>query len=218
MELSGFEFYSLQNYPKTFLDADINQFTEDASGAVWAATNRGILNVDHLEGKAPEIDHFSDFKNNNIVGILDHQNMLWIATYNGLINWNKQTGKYDSYYVEDGLTDNEFNRKSYHKLYNGDFIFGGIDGIIQFDPDYIGKNKSNYELFLTNARFFDQEKDQITDHYLNLKSLRSISIPYSNNYLTLEFAVNDLFSPMNNTYQYKISQLGERLDPTGKSG
>ena len=67
----------------------------------------------------------------------------------GLVRFNPESKDIRVYTTKDGLLGNQFNYKSALKGEDGKFYFGGIDGLIAFDP-----NSSEKIKFLTTCLYF----------------------------------------------------------------
>jgi len=67
----------------------------------------------------------------------DAQQHLWISTENGLVLLDTQSGSIHSFFVKDGISDNEFNRLSSFRAADGRLFFGGIDGVTAFYPQEV---------------------------------------------------------------------------------
>lgn len=61
--------------------------------------------------------------------MLPDSNDLWLGARYGLCRFNTRNGSTRSYYVEDGLTHNEFNRRSALRSRAGKLFFGGLNGV-----------------------------------------------------------------------------------------
>lgn len=71
----------------------------------------------------------------------DEQGNLWLSTNNGLCRFNIQTKKTRSYGLADGLPQMEFNTASFLKAHTGKLYFGGLNGVISFNPTELNKAK-----------------------------------------------------------------------------
>jgi len=64
----------------------------------------------------------------------DDRGNLWLSTNNGLCRFNTKTKKVHNYGLADGLPHTEFNHTSFLKAEDGKLYFGGLNGIVGFDP------------------------------------------------------------------------------------
>ncbi|MBL4662993.1 MAG: hypothetical protein JKY22_05450 [Flavobacteriaceae bacterium] len=68
-----------------------------------------------------------------------------------MVRLNKETGETNIYFKKDGLPNNEFNKKSFHKVSNDSLLFGGISGLVSFNPEKIENENRDHNLFLAQV-------------------------------------------------------------------
>ncbi len=187
----------------------ITNIYEDQKSNLWLGTLNGLEKINPINYISKEFTIVDGLSNDNISGILEDDNFLWVSSFNGLMKINKKTHDVQTFFKEDGIPNNEFNRKSFLKSSNGKLYFGGLDGIVHFDPKIISKNDRKNRIFLTEYQKYS-DTDQKTKAYFNFnESISKFNIPYQQNYLTLKFAINDILDPDKNIYQYKINELSK---------
>ncbi len=183
---------------------------EDVDGLIWLGTNHGLYNIDpgSLENKT--FTKHDGLKDDHIVGIIEVGDYLWLSTFNGLVRYSKSTGMFEDYFEVDGLPDNEFNTTSYYKESDSSLYFGGINGVVQFDPAKIESKIKNPQILLIDVeRYIDTLKTNQTYRLKNTATTPVLNIPHDRNYINLRFAVNDITNTENNTYLYRIKELRE---------
>lgn len=95
--------------------------------------------------------------NNLVYGALeDRAGNLWISSNRGLSQYNPSTGKFRNYSGSDYLPFNQFNPKSYLLTREGRMYFGGVRGIINFDPANIAPNPYSPIPRISGIRLFDK--------------------------------------------------------------
>ncbi len=191
------------------IPSEIKTIHEDYKGNLWLGTVSGLQKINPVNFIAKKFTIVEGLTNDNVSGILEDDNYLWISTFNGLIKLNKKTENIQTFYKEDGIPNNEFNRKSFLKASNGKLYFGGLDGIVSFDPKVISKNDRNHRLFLTQYHKYDDKSKSIKVFNNFNESISKFNIPYQQNYLTLKFAINDILNPEKNIYQYRLVELSK---------
>jgi len=75
----------------------------------------------------------------------DKKGFFWIPTNDGLMRFNPSNYSNITFKKEDGLACNEFNTFSKYVAPSGKIFLGGINGLIEFDPEdlkFFGKEKS----------------------------------------------------------------------------
>ena len=128
--------------------------------------------------------------NNSIKSIVeDEEGNLWLASNNGLSNYNPISGKIINYDAKDGLQHNEFSEICATKRSNGELIFGGINGFNVFKPEEILPDSIPPKIFLTDFYIFNNEVlpgDTLDNHIVLTKSIeQTVITSYSIHYTKL---------------------------------
>ena len=87
---------------------------QDDDGIYWLATeDAGLIKCNKMTGEIKTFDEKNGFLSKNIYAVYeDDFGFLWLSSFNGLIRFNKEKEKSIVFTVEDGITENEFNRIS----------------------------------------------------------------------------------------------------------
>lgn len=195
--------------PIKLMDNNIRCIIEDDDGFLWVGTEKGIqkINLQTQETKTYGVQE--GIHNTNITGLLDDGMNIWFGTFNGLGKLNKDTGIIIDYYEKDGLTHNEFNIRSTHKSEDGLFYFGGLNGLVRFNPKDFQSVPQNNQIFLTSYELYAKDSRRNEVYSLNLNDLTEFEIPYYHNYISLNFAINNLADSGTNSFQYKIVEIND---------
>lgn len=215
----GKDFINYQKLNPSFGFKDLLTLHEDENGNLWMGTGRkGIIFLDPKTNQFKNLTQSDGLSNNTICGILESKNALWFSTYYGLTRFDKREGFFTVYYKEDGLSDNEFNVRSSYKKDNNTFYFGGLNGIVEFNPEKIElEGKHPHTIFLYSSTYYSDSKNKNVTDYLSLHN-KTISLPYNKNYFSAVFSINELFYIEKNTYLYKIEGLRNEWIDAGTSG
>lgn len=139
--------------------------------------------------------------NNTIYGILeDDQGFLWLSTNRGLSRFNPATRHFRNYDRRDGLQDDEFNTGAYHRGRDGQFYFGGINGISAFSPERVQDNPHPPPLVLTSFKVFEAPVSLPQPIW----NVRELELSYDQNFFSFEFAALDFTAPEKNQYAYML--------------
>ncbi len=192
--------------------SSIYDLQEDDKGVCWMASNgEGLYRFDwNLKGDSLNVKQFTI--NDGLASMIlyriefDDYNNLWIGTYYGLMRFNTLDFTTFNYTVDDGLTHNEFNRVSSFKSNNGTMFFGGLDGLISFDPDALIKNELSVvqpSFLLLSALKLSQSESEFSDCFDELKRTNKVIFEHGLSVLNLEFQLLD-FQKRKHRYAYKI--------------
>ncbi|MBL7959636.1 GHKL domain-containing protein [bacterium] len=180
----------------------------DSVNTLWIGTHGGGLNK-FKDGVFTSYTQKDGLANNVVYGIVeDTEGNLWLSTNRGLSRFNpKKTGHdaFRNYDTQDGLPSNEFNQGSYFGNKKGRVFFGGINGMVSFDPGELIESDYTPPVYLTAFRKFDREIDFGTD----ISNLKNIEISYKDNFFGFEFVALDHRTPGKIHYAYKLAGFDE---------
>lgn len=189
---------------------DIQDLHIDKQGIYWlcSAVN-GLFRWDRSTNELENFGIEEGFLSTNHYRIEeDDYNNLWVSTDFGLARFNKISKLARIYTEADGISNNEFNRASSFKDTDGNFYFGGMNGVTYFKPkDLFEKEAENdLPLVINNLSVFDSKindnRDYLTTYYSNNK----ITIQGDIKNVSIEVALLDLEDRIH-TYAYQISGL-----------
>ncbi|MFD0861661.1 histidine kinase [Sungkyunkwania multivorans] len=201
--------FSTESSEYQLKDNNIKVLYKDRDQHIWVGTEQGLHSIHPITFKIKKYTIENGLKNDNITGVLEEGDHIWFGTYNGLVRLHKYNGRIQDFYTNDGLPNNEFNNRSAYKTKDGQMYFGGLNGIVRFDPKTISQRAKPSNIILTNLEIYDQVTKQNKNFKYDLASVKELTMPYNKNYATLRFLINDIFNPEKNSYQYKIDGLTE---------
>lgn len=155
--------YSGNSYIMTLAVAD--------SSAIYAGTNGGgFVKVDAQTGEIlSAIEHANDEKgisSNAVYSFLQDEDIFWIGTYMGGLNYNPTHGDLFSVYnFQDKFNSGNYNIRSFYIDENGDKLIGTRDGFI-----YISQEKNIVKRFTTKTSLLESDiilsVTKYDDHYI----------------------------------------------------
>jgi signal transduction histidine kinase/ligand-binding sensor domain-containing protein len=181
----------------------------DALNVLWIGTNGGGLNrFDKRTGNVTRYTTEDGLPNNVVYGVLnDDAGDLWMSTNKGISCFSPSTGAFRNYNAKDGLQSDEFNRYAFCKLGDGSLWFGGVRGFNHFHPKDIQDDTVASAIRITGIKLINRKVDhRATGSPLSVPAYLSpgMSIPYSTNMVTFEFASMEFSAPEEHSYQYKL--------------
>jgi signal transduction histidine kinase/streptogramin lyase len=187
---------------KSISSDSIQSIYQDRKGRLWIGTAGGGLNLYH-----PETDTFSFYlekdglPNGFVYGILeDEQGHLWMSTNFGISRFDPETKMFRNFNADDGLQSNEFDSYAYAKGKDGEFYFGGINGLTVFHPSNITDNPYMPQVTLTSLTLDDQPI--MLDS--SVETVREVTLEWPQNSLEFEFAALSYNQPNKNHYAYML--------------
>ena len=203
-----FKRYRFDPKDKTTLSNDgIQSIHEDAKGRIWIGTAGGGLNLYH-----PDTDSFTYYlekdglPNGVVYGILeDPKGDLWLSTNFGISRFDPERKSFRNFDEGDGLQSNEFNSYAYAKGRDGEFYFGGINGLTVFHPTSITDNPYVPQVILTSLTQGDQPI--LVDS--SVETTQNVTLRYPQNSLEFEFAALSYNQPNKNRYAYMLQPFDQ---------
>ncbi|HLP96468.1 MAG TPA: ATP-binding protein [Saprospiraceae bacterium] len=184
---------------------DINIMLEMPDGKLMLGSTMGLIILDSKTGDARTYSRNDGLCNNLICGILPGENgNYWISTYNGLSCFNYPDQTFRNYYVEDGLTHNEFNRYSFFKARDGQYYFGGMNGVSVFSEKDLLPVVEETGMFISELSFF---KDNAFQNFKVWDPAQAIILPAENRYLSVKVGAFDMTNAAENVFAYRIEGL-----------
>lgn len=120
---------------KTIDNPHVHAILPVNDGLWFSTADTGLL---HWSSVTDSIQHFGREEGlpSDVVyaALKDDLGFVWVSTDNGLSRFNPTDKTFKNYGTDDGLSEFEFNRNSYHKGASGVFYFGTVDGVNFFDP------------------------------------------------------------------------------------
>jgi len=197
---------------------------EDCAGVMWIGTNKGLNRFDRAGNRFTHVTKKSGLPDDVIYDILeDTAGHLWMSTNRGLSRFNPQTGAFKNYDVKDGLQSNEFSTGTAMKSgRTGELFFGGVNGFNLFHPDSISENPYKPAVVITDFELFNKPvpigkmADGRTILKKSITETKRITLRYSDNVFSFDFAALHYVAPENNLYAYMMEGLDKDWNYVGK--
>ncbi|GAB4010412.1 two-component regulator propeller domain-containing protein [Spirosoma migulaei] len=198
----------------------ITTIQEDRNGRLWLGTDVGLVQVDPAKGNSKLYTVNDGLPNNFICGLLtEGDSCLWLSTNHGLSRFHIPTRTFINFLEEDGLTHNEFNRKSYFKARNGQMFFGGMRGVNAFFPKEVMQAYRNRDrgaqLVLTSFEYTDERQDSVMRKTIFARK-PELHLNYWDWSYTFEYALTDYNNPKEIVYSYRMEGYKDSWSPPSK--
>ena len=179
---------------------------QDKNDVFWIATKgNGLVKWDTKTGNYKSFTtKNSEITNDIIYGVYeDNFNNLWLPSNYGLMNFDKENESVSTFYLDNGISNNEFNTISHFQDKNGDLYFGSVDGLIRFNPSDFENEQEATTLELTDVTRLDENLNTIS--ILNEVSKDQI-IPLcpTERYIDLEFKLASFNKSGKTRYSHRI--------------
>ncbi len=191
-------------------DLRVEHFLREDS-IFWLATyGEGLVKWNYHTGETKKYGLKAGLLDENLMAVYpdDYEN-LWVTTNWGLARFDKETETFNVYLKSDGLNHNEFNISSHFQDKDGTLYFGGVDGVITFNPnDFPNFEKDSITQFrLTGYKEIDSKSLNPIDKTSKFLKEKSIHIKNDVQGFILRFALLNYENTTNTRYAYKIDGL-----------
>ncbi|MFP4470477.1 MAG: two-component regulator propeller domain-containing protein [Bacteroidales bacterium] len=182
-------------------DNRINDIFEDSQGNFWIATSMGLCLMSRTLGIFKTFGEPDGLANDVVYGILEDGNgNLWLSTNQGLSKFNIRSETFQNFDSQDGLPGNEFNSNSFFKATDSRLYFGGVNGLVVFNPERIKLNPNPPQPVFTYLTMY--ARNTVVTH--DIAYAEQIRIAPDINLITLEFAALSFINPENCRYAYRF--------------
>ncbi len=206
-------FISYQHNPKdpnSLSGNDVRTILADQDGTLWLGTFGGGLNKFIPPKNEKEITKFIHYRqteglaNDVVRGILqDDSGNLWIGTSNGLSRFNPADNSFWNFDQSDGLQTVKFEDVSYKSKRTGNLYFGGVGGVILFNPDVVKINSYQPGIVLTSFKRYNEDTGEMIEER-GISEKKKLILPHSDNILSFGFSALNFYNPSKNKYVYKL--------------
>jgi len=123
-----------------FPNETIYALQESNDQKIWVGTyTNGLYLFDPVNENIKHFTTADGLSGNTIFGILEfNEDEVWLSTNNGITRFNLKKTSFTNYDYSNGLTNLEHNFNAYYKTRSNNFLFGGIDGFTEFNPQNFG--------------------------------------------------------------------------------
>jgi len=176
------------------------------TNAVWIATAFGL---NRLDLTTDTIAHFlagDGLASDYVLKVLeDAQGNIWCATTEGISMYDVRGGHITSYGTSEGLPFTDFggSRQNAARGPDGQLVFSGASGSVGFYPDQLRRNRHVPPVCFTDIKTFHQSLRLETA----IQFVSHITLPYSQNAISFDFAALNFTSPEKNQYAYKLEGI-----------
>lgn len=199
--------------PNLLPTSNIQTIYEDRENTLWIGTVTSLVRLNADRTLTTAFSTNDGLADNAAKGILEDENgFLWISMDNGkLSRFNPATGEVRNFDRSDGLQGSTFIANCKTRGLNGDFYFGGLNGVNCVWPIQITQNMHVPPIALTS--FEVMAKPHPIEPYLSTG--KAVELDYRHNFLSFEFAALNFTHTYKNQYAYRLSPLESDWNHSG---
>ncbi|VBB48375.1 Integral membrane sensor hybrid histidine kinase [uncultured Paludibacter sp.] len=205
---------------KNYQSLSIQSICCKRNGDIFIGTKEGgIFYYDKKTQVATEISGQYGITDERILDIVeDNFGYLWISTAKKIIRYNPLTHASSYYSSQNGVSVTTFYKNSFIRLKTGQLLFGGNNGIVEFNPtNQISSKKIVPNVVLTDILIENKSIYDDTDNKHFVSQKNKIEMKYSENNLSIEFAALNQLSASKSQYAYKLSGINNEWNYVGNN-
>ncbi len=205
--------YSRFGYGKDSTSAlnsqDVNSLYIDDNNTIWVGTWLGGLNKINSEtGAIKSFSKKDGYNSHSVQAILGDENngTLWLSSFDGISLFNISDESFQNFDIDDGISGYQFADRSALKTSDGEFLFGGQNGVTMFKPGDIKKDLFPPELLITQFRLFNEIVKYGDKSILNkpINETEKIELNYNENDISFDYLAIHFANTKKNQYAYKL--------------
>lgn len=206
--------------PNSFSSAFIVFIDEDPEGRLLLGTSGGGVNIfNPSTGEVEEVlDVAQGLCSNMVCNIIqDSLGNYWISTFNGMSYYDRTNGTFRNFYMKDGLTHNEFNRRAYYQSASGKIYYGTLNGVNAFYSNDLLKARPNPPVTLTKISTYDSDQNKLQTIKSGLQDINELVLKPSISYFELFFTLPNYEDPKKNQYSVWLEGYDDEYNYLGNT-
>lgn len=136
--------------------------------------------------------------------VQDSDGTLWISTHRGIVKYNPKTDAQTLIRRSSDVDIQEFSLHSGTFSPSGYLAFSGSNGFVIFRPEDIAVNTFVPPLAFTGITINNEDRS-----HLGIDDMKSLSLRYNENNISISFAALSYISPENNRYVYRLKGVDQ---------
>lgn len=193
---------------------DVQCIRRDKNGTMWLGTFGGGLQKAITSYNLNDKVNFKVYTTHNglpndiILSIVnDSQGRLWLATENGLSEFNPVTQVFKNYDSDDGLPETPFSESAAIKSASGNLYIGCINGYVTFNPLHVDSKRYRANMALTNFQIANRtvipgKPGSLLKYAIDQTD--RVELKYNQNLISIDYAVLDYKIEHRIWYAYKL--------------
>ncbi|MDF3124636.1 response regulator [Rheinheimera sp. 1928-s] len=177
--------------------ASVLAIVQADADSLWFATSQG---VDLYSKKTGKVTHFKHVIEGEVISVqsmaLDSSGMLWLATSHGVSRLDPDTGIFNYFTTNDGLSSNGFLPRSVTQTPDGRIFFGSVEGITAVHPSQVLVNEMPPPVVITSVKIDGKHQP------FPLPELLEVAADFKN--LSIDFTALDFQATEDNRYQTRL--------------
>ncbi len=188
----------------------------DKENRLWIGTQRGFCSYNANDGSFRQYNRQNGYSSEQIKSIeLDLNGHLWFATNKGLIQFDPSNDEMKVLEIANSIKNKDFAVGASSVSDEGELFFGGVKGIVSFNPDEVINNPYLPPVLLTGLEILNEKIEvgkEVNKHVIlnqMLYASDTLVLSHQEKIITFEFAALNFFLSQNNKYAYKLEGFND---------
>jgi len=192
---------------------DIWSMASDGENTIWMVTVNGDLVKFSIANQKFEHIRIKGTYDNTIFRsvLLENKGNLWLGSTNGIWNLNVRDSISRVFKKSDGLQDDSFMQRSAHKGQDGNFYFGGLNGVNYFKPSEIVKKETIAHLFIEKIDILNQPANSVIPDQtkVGVEMIEELKLDHDQSSFSFRFLAIDNVLFANYNYAYRLKGFND---------
>ena len=140
----------------------------------------------------------------------DSKGNWWIATKNGLVVYNENSGSFRRFTTADGLLNNDMDGTLFCRG-NGEMVFGNVNYITTFNPE-------KFLSAVANVPHEQVKEILVNEKPVNWNGSGKLRFDYHSKNVSIKWALPDFSSPLHNQYYCRLQGIDTSWRYVGNTG
>jgi signal transduction histidine kinase/ligand-binding sensor domain-containing protein len=178
-------------------------FHRDSGKVLWLGTDIGLQRWDPKALRFASVE-VAELRATTVFSIEEEPGgSLWLGTAHGLVHYSPTSGIARRYRRQDGVLSGEFNRRAALRRRNGEMIFGGVEGLTRFRPEFVTKRRTSPPIVFN--RWTRVRGGQLLDE--SIRTADHLELGPDDRAFTIDFAALGFASGPSKRYRYRLEGL-----------
>lgn len=130
---------------------------------------------------------------------------IWFSSNYGISRLIDSSAQINHFFTKDELPWTEFNHNAIAKNKDGLLVFGGVDGIVYFDPNSLSFEENTTEIRISAISKRNGDSNKIERIAFDRNALNKVVLNPKDQFFSIDFSISNLNTEGENTFFYRLN-------------